>query len=118
MDDTHAIKERKPESRWGVVGSGGSNGDWLSIQDLQETPTTTTSVHLTPTSYNLGTPPPPSPPPQKESASGSSVRLYQYVRVCERVFETLAIFLIEIRRDKRHRRVCHERKWVKTPPSS
>lgn len=58
MDDTHAMKERKPESRWGVVGSGGSNGDWLSIQDLQETPTTTTSVHLTPTSYNLGTPPP------------------------------------------------------------
>lgn len=23
MDDTHAMKERKPESRWGVVGSGG-----------------------------------------------------------------------------------------------
>lgn len=58
MDDTHAMKERKPRAGGGG-GIGGSNGDWLSIQDLQETPTTTTSVHLTPTSYNLGTPPRP-----------------------------------------------------------
>ena len=46
MDDTRDEGE-EAESRW---WGRGSYGDWLSIQDPQETPTTTTSVHLTPPS--------------------------------------------------------------------
>lgn len=41
------MKERKPRDGG---GDGGATGDWLSIQDPQETPTSTISVHLTPTS--------------------------------------------------------------------
>lgn len=110
MDDTHAMKQRKPRAGGGVGGATRTGSAFRIRRKLQPQPLQCTSRLRLQARYTPST--------TTESAWGSSVKLYQYVRVCECVFETLAIFLTEIRVDKHHRTVCLERKWVKTPPSS
>lgn len=108
--DTHAMKEKKPRVGGGVGGASRTGSAFRIRRKLQPQPLQCTSrLHLQARCTPVTT---------AESASGSSVKLYQCVRVCECVFETLAICLTEIRVDTHHQRVRHEKKWVKTPPSS
>lgn len=96
-DDTHAMKERKPRVGGGVGGATGTGSAFRIRRKLQPQPLQCTTRLRLQAGYT--------PVTTTESASGSSVKLYQCVRVCECVFETVAIFLTEIRAAKHHRRV-------------